>query len=198
MVQCETCNVWQHLLCMGFTSEDQLESDDDYYCEQCRPDMHHDLLQCVFNAPVVSSPSSFISSAGRRAAKRPRHASTNSHQGSVHAPRDSKSPHRSLSPVISKPQKRRNTMNSRDAAYDERVVKALMEATAAEAATVPPHTPVDGNAELDDEGEAELCNRRKRKRTDDDKCVGCSVMFTLVLIPFQRFCQAHEISVGHV
>ena len=44
MVQCETCKVWQHGLCMGYESEDQLH-DDDYYCEQCRPELHSDLLK---------------------------------------------------------------------------------------------------------------------------------------------------------
>ncbi len=46
MVQCETCKVWQHGLCMGYESEDQLQNDD-YYCEQCRPDLHTDLLKYV-------------------------------------------------------------------------------------------------------------------------------------------------------
>jgi len=60
-------------------------------------------------------------------------------------------------------------MNSRDAAYDERMVKALIEATAAEAATAPPQTPVNANDEPDEESEAVLPNNtRKRKRTDDD------------------------------
>jgi hypothetical protein len=44
MVQCETCKVWQHGLCMGYESEDQLH-DDDYYCEKCRPEQHTDLLK---------------------------------------------------------------------------------------------------------------------------------------------------------
>lgn len=44
MVQCETCKVWQHGLCMGYTSEDQVH-DDDYYCELCKPDMHAELLK---------------------------------------------------------------------------------------------------------------------------------------------------------
>lgn len=42
MVQCETCKVWQHGLCMGYESEDQLH-EDDYYCEQCRPELHPDI-----------------------------------------------------------------------------------------------------------------------------------------------------------
>lgn len=44
MVQCETCKVWQHGLCMGYISEDQVH-DDDYYCELCKPQMHEDLLK---------------------------------------------------------------------------------------------------------------------------------------------------------
>lgn len=44
MVQCETCKVWQHGLCMGYLSEDQVH-DDDYYCEECRPDLHTDLVR---------------------------------------------------------------------------------------------------------------------------------------------------------
>jgi hypothetical protein len=44
MVQCETCKVWQHGLCMGYQSEEQVH-DDDYYCEICRPELHTELLK---------------------------------------------------------------------------------------------------------------------------------------------------------
>jgi len=43
MVQCETCNVWQHGLCMGYQHEADLQ--DEYHCEQCKPDRHHELLK---------------------------------------------------------------------------------------------------------------------------------------------------------
>lgn len=46
MVQCETCKVWQHGLCMGYDSEDQVH-DADYYCELCRPELHGELLKCA-------------------------------------------------------------------------------------------------------------------------------------------------------
>ena len=42
MVMCETCKVWQHGICVNL-SEDA--KDQDYYCEQCRPDLHVDLLK---------------------------------------------------------------------------------------------------------------------------------------------------------
>ncbi|KIY73101.1 hypothetical protein CYLTODRAFT_485815 [Cylindrobasidium torrendii FP15055 ss-10] len=97
MVQCETCKVWQHGLCMGYESEDQLH-DDDYYCEMCRPDMHTELLS---RRKVSRSKARQIS--------------------------------RSHSPTLSRqPAKRRNTMNSRDAAFDENL-KEILESTAAEA-----------------------------------------------------------------
>lgn len=162
---------------MGFTSEDQL-GDVDYYCEECRPDMHQELLRRV-SLNYFQVVFSFIPSSSRKLSKRGRHASANSHHGSVRAPSQSRSP-RSHSPVLSRPQKRRNTMNSRDAAYDERMVKALIEATAAEAAPIPPQTPVNANDEPDEESEAVLPNNtRKRKRIDDDRCVGCSAMLDL-------------------
>jgi hypothetical protein len=70
-----------------------------------------------------------------------------------------------------KPSKRRNTMNSRDAAYEESV-KALIAATAAEASVLPPPSPMNGRdtAEIEEDVESVLGNqRRKRKRPDDDR-----------------------------
>lgn len=43
MVMCETCKVWQHGICVNLRPEDA--ADQDYYCEQCRPDLHVDLLK---------------------------------------------------------------------------------------------------------------------------------------------------------
>jgi len=44
MVQCETCGVWQHGLCMGYLTEDQVQ-DTDYHCELCKPEIHVELLK---------------------------------------------------------------------------------------------------------------------------------------------------------
>ncbi len=46
MVQCETCKVWQHGLCMGYDSEEQVH-DADYFGEQGRPELHGELLKYV-------------------------------------------------------------------------------------------------------------------------------------------------------
>ncbi|KAJ7188187.1 hypothetical protein C8R46DRAFT_1242327 [Mycena filopes] len=146
MVQCETCKVWQHGLCMGYEMEAQLH-DDDYYCEPCRPDFHTEYL--------------------KKARRKARHSSTTSHHTAA-APRQSRSHSPSL---LKQPSKRRNTMNSRDAAFDENI-KEILETTAAEAGAIhDPAAPLlngNGHAELDDDGEPIPPNRKKRKRTEDD------------------------------
>ncbi|ORY81440.1 transcription factor S-II, central domain-domain-containing protein [Protomyces lactucae-debilis] len=41
-VQCETCTVWQHAPCVGLNTK---RMPDQYFCEQCRPDLHGKLLK---------------------------------------------------------------------------------------------------------------------------------------------------------
>ncbi|KZP34667.1 hypothetical protein FIBSPDRAFT_1035654 [Athelia psychrophila] len=146
MVQCETCDVWQHGLCVGYENEAQV-ANIDYYCEQCRPDLHQELLRSL--------------------AKRARQSSATSHGNNN--PSSTSRVSRSHSPShLLKPAKRRNTMNSRDAAFDESL-KEIIEATAIEAASYDhpgPPPRAGGNAELADEDGA--AGKRKRKRTEDD------------------------------
>ncbi|KAF8556366.1 hypothetical protein OG21DRAFT_1506641 [Imleria badia] len=144
MVQCETCNVWQHSLCMGFETEAQLAAIADYYCEQCKPERHQDLL--------------------KRLAKKARESSTHSRNTTSRLSRSHSPTH------LLKPPKRRNTMNSRDAAFDESL-KELIEATAAEAAatTDPPKPSVNGCTSGQSEAPDDDSNgRKKRKRGEDD------------------------------
>ncbi|KDR75860.1 hypothetical protein GALMADRAFT_226507 [Galerina marginata CBS 339.88] len=141
MVQCETCKVWQHGLCMGYQSEDQVH-DEDYYCELCRPELHVELLKKLAKKPRQTS-----------ATSRP-DPNVNSRVSRSHSP----------SHLLKQPSKRRNTMNSRDAAFDESL-KEIIEATAAEAAAVQDTTADDvalPQLEIID------IAKKKRKRTDDD------------------------------
>ncbi|KAF9566732.1 hypothetical protein CPC08DRAFT_814611 [Agrocybe pediades] len=140
MVQCETCKVWQHGLCMGYQSEDQVH-DDDYYCEQCRPELHVELI--------------------KKLAKKARQSSATTRPDPVSHARVSRS--HSPSHLLKQPSKRRNTMNSRDAAFDESL-KEIIEATAAEAAAVQ-DGPSDSSLIRTDSNDA---TKKKRKRTDDD------------------------------
>jgi hypothetical protein len=162
MVQCESCNVWQHGLCMGFDSEDQLH-DDDYYCEKCRPEMHEDLFKYV----ACLSPPVRTSSKNRKLAKKTRNSSANSHHNSITTVSRVS---RSHSPSYSiKPSKRRNTMNSRDAAFDESL-KEIMETSAAEAAAAQDARSVVSNANgsTDCKDDVVIHTRKKRKRREDD------------------------------
>ncbi|KAJ3775060.1 hypothetical protein EV361DRAFT_814641 [Lentinula raphanica] len=144
MVQCETCKVWQHGLCMGFESEDQLH-DGDYYCELCRPDMHTDIL--------------------KKLSRRPRHSSANSHHtaGANARLSRSRSPHQTTKP---QPSKRRNTMNS---AFDENL-KQILETTAIEAGADPASIHAnDQPATTEFEEPPETNNRnKKRKRAENE------------------------------
>lgn len=45
MIQCETCKCWQHCSCMGMHTEE--DCPDVYYCEQCRPENHIELLRSL-------------------------------------------------------------------------------------------------------------------------------------------------------
>ncbi|KAF3915592.1 hypothetical protein ABW21_db0207041 [Orbilia brochopaga] len=41
MIQCDICNAWQHSSCMQIPTKNTPE---EYYCEQCRPELHKELL----------------------------------------------------------------------------------------------------------------------------------------------------------
>jgi PHD-finger len=46
MISCEKCTAWQHNLCMGIT-EDPDKLPEKYFCEQCRPQDHKELLAAM-------------------------------------------------------------------------------------------------------------------------------------------------------
>ncbi|KAL5528693.1 CTI6 [Sanghuangporus sanghuang] len=149
MIQCEQCMAWQHGPCMGFAQESEIP-EGNYYCEQCKPEDHVELL--------------------KKLARRQRQSS----EKSVHASHKSRTS-RSHSPThFLKPAKRRNTMNSRDAAYEENL-QELLDATAAEAM---PDTDTPGKEGAEsvaktEEPYEEITDiipggRKKRKRVDDD------------------------------
>lgn len=45
-IACETCDVWQHNICMGVTTDED-QQPDNYFCEQCQPDDHKELLEAM-------------------------------------------------------------------------------------------------------------------------------------------------------
>jgi len=46
MIVCEQCEAWQHNFCMG-VPEDDAQLPDQYYCEQCRPQNHKELVEAM-------------------------------------------------------------------------------------------------------------------------------------------------------
>lgn len=106
-LQCDVCKVWQHGGCVGIMSEDT--SPEEYFCEECRKDLHR-----IYTAPNGQRYSHYLplyQSLSRTTSR----AASFSKDG-TRSPRGSKSgrPSSSLQSA-----KRRSTMNSRDAAYDE-------------------------------------------------------------------------------
>ncbi|KAK2756577.1 hypothetical protein FQN54_005470 [Arachnomyces sp. PD_36] len=103
-IQCDSCKVWQHGGCVGIM--DEATSPDEYFCEECKKHLHRIVtgvngVKSSQYLPVTNSSPPASSRASSR---------DNSKRG-----KDSKS--RQNSNALST--KRRSTMNSRDAAYDE-------------------------------------------------------------------------------
>jgi hypothetical protein len=112
---------------------------------------------------IFSSYSLFLNLFSRKLAKRPRQASAASRQDPANS-RVSRS--HSPGHLHKPPSKRRNTMNSRDAAFDESL-KEIIEATAAEAAAV--HDAFLTSPNETEPVEVVSGGKKKRKRTDDDR-----------------------------
>jgi hypothetical protein len=47
MISCEKCTAWQHNLCMDVTEDDNELSKIKYFCEQCKPENHKELLAAM-------------------------------------------------------------------------------------------------------------------------------------------------------
>ncbi|KAL2757819.1 hypothetical protein ACRALDRAFT_2025529 [Sodiomyces alcalophilus JCM 7366] len=106
-VQCDICKVWQHGACVGIFTEES--SPDEYFCEKCRKDLHKihtaNNGQRYSNYLPLGRPSRTTSRATSKDSARSPKESTNKNGGRASSTTQSS--------------KRRSTMNSRDAAYDE-------------------------------------------------------------------------------
>ncbi|KAJ4147729.1 hypothetical protein LMH87_002236 [Akanthomyces muscarius] len=120
-VQCDICKVWQHGACVGIFSAES--SPDEYFCEQCRQDLHH--ITIANNGQPYSKylplhrqsrPTSRATSVLKEGAKSPKLSSK-----------------ASRAELALQASKRRSTMNSRDAAYDDEQLLRAIEASREEA-----------------------------------------------------------------
>ncbi|OKP09702.1 hypothetical protein PENSUB_4973 [Penicillium subrubescens] len=105
-IQCDSCKVWQHGGCVGIMDEEM--SPDEYFCEECRKDLHR-----IRGEPNGSQRSSTYLPVAPASSPAP-----SSRASSRDTSRRSRDPKSRGSEGASNP-KRRSTMNSRDAAYDE-------------------------------------------------------------------------------
>ncbi|KAJ0162850.1 putative histone deacetylase complex subunit cti6 [Colletotrichum tanaceti] len=124
-VQCDVCKVWQHGACVGIFTEES--SPDEYFCEKCRKDLHK--IHAASNGQRYSNylPLNRPSRASSRAASLVKDG--------TRSPKESSKSGRASS--ATQASKRRSTMNSRDAAYDEdeqlrRAIEASKEETVPE------------------------------------------------------------------
>lgn len=106
-VQCDVCNVWQHGACVGIMSEET--TPDEYFCEDCRKDLHR--IYIASNGQRYSRYLPLLPDR-RLSSTRSRSPRGTDEKGS----RETRSGRQSS---ITQASKRRSTMNSRDAAYDE-------------------------------------------------------------------------------
>ncbi|OAA62436.1 transcriptional regulator [Niveomyces insectorum RCEF 264] len=143
-VQCDICKVWQHGACVGLVNDSTLP--EEYYCEECKKDFHR-----IFpgtNGPRWSiyraldhhrsRTSSFVKDRDRspktkQSSREQSKEQNKDKDASNDALRDtSKEPRPARPASISQTSKRRSTMNSRDAAYDEEQLRIAIEASKGE------------------------------------------------------------------
>ncbi|KAK7734728.1 Histone deacetylase complex subunit [Cytospora paraplurivora] len=106
-VQCDVCNVWQHGACVGIMSEET--TPDEYFCEDCRKDLHR-----IYIASNGQRYSRYLPLLPPR-----RDSSTRSESPRGKDGKDGRETRSGRQSSITQTSKRRSTMNSRDAAYDE-------------------------------------------------------------------------------
>ncbi|KAJ0123051.1 PHD-finger domain-containing protein [Diaporthe amygdali] len=105
-VQCDVCNVWQHGACVGIMSEDT--TPDEYYCEECRKDLHK--VHIASNGQRYSHYFPILPNLRKSTTRSRSPKEKDSKERETRSGRQSS---------ITQASKRRSTMNSRDAAYDE-------------------------------------------------------------------------------
>ncbi|KAJ4341208.1 Histone deacetylase complex subunit [Didymella glomerata] len=141
-IQCDICKVWQHGGCVGIM--DEAASPDEYFCEECRKDLHK-----VTTSPKGQKYSRYLPVYDQQYGKKARKSSVSKETlspSSRHNDRNARASVDSLG-------KRRSTMNSR-AAYDEdEVLRKVLEESKHE-----------GGAPASENG-----NRKKRSRDDSEE-----------------------------
>ncbi|KAM0355849.1 hypothetical protein ACHAPU_000236 [Fusarium lateritium] len=143
-VQCDVCKVWQHGACVGIFSAES--SPDEYFCEQCRKDLHK-----IYTASNGQKWSKYVPH--NRPSRATSRATSIAKDGN-RSPKTGTSKN-SRPTSASQTSKRRSTMNSRDRAYEDEQLLRAIEASKED-------VPQDGEI---------LTRRAKRGRSDSEESV---------------------------
>jgi len=128
-VQCDVCKVWQHGGCVGIMTEES--SPDEYFCEKCRDDLHK--LWTASNGSVYSH----YLPMKRNGRATSRAASLN--KDMARSPTKEKETRNGRGSSANHASKRRSTLNSREAGYDEaEALRRAIEASKEETHSDPP------------------------------------------------------------
>lgn len=113
-IQCDICKVWQHGGCVGIM--DEATSPEEYFCEQCRKDLHK-----ITTTAIGRKYSHYLP---MRESKSPQSSSAPAAKEFSKKSRDGR---KSLANADNTSKGRRSTMNSRDAAYEEEQLRRAIE-----------------------------------------------------------------------
>ncbi|KAF2743321.1 hypothetical protein M011DRAFT_410818 [Sporormia fimetaria CBS 119925] len=161
-IQCDTCHVWQHGQCVGIM--DEASSPDEYFCEECRKDLHKLMIDSRGQKYSRYLPVYELLH-GRNTRK-----SSLTKEAEVKAARDKDRNQRARADSFGK---RRSTMNSR-AAYDEdEVLRKVLEESKHEGGTLPSENGSRKKRSRDDseESKPEVKRQRTSSRSPSDSPV---------------------------
>lgn len=113
-IQCDICKVWQHGGCVGIM--DEATSPEEYFCEQCRKDLH--------KITTTANGRKYSHYLPMRESKSPQSSPVPAAKEKSKKSRDGK---KSQANADNTSKGRRSTMNSRDAAYEEEQLRRAIE-----------------------------------------------------------------------
>ncbi|KAL8716332.1 MAG: hypothetical protein Q9220_000237 [cf. Caloplaca sp. 1 TL-2023] len=153
-IQCDICKVWQHGGCVGIMDEDM--SPEEYFCEQCRKDLHTITISATGQKRSIYRPVQEPSSPQASPSPGPLDEHSN-------PPKEGRSSRLSAESLAGK---RRSTMNSRDAAYDEaEQLRRAIEESKKEGAATTNTISRKGKRSREDSDQPKESNKRQRTKS---------------------------------
>lgn len=160
-IQCDKCHVWQHGGCVGLL--DESTSPEEYYCEQCHPNLHKITMTATGYAPLFCD--MVLTDARRNSRNYSRYIPFENANSPLSSPasalksnskrsKDSKAAQLNAESLA---KGRRSTMNSRDAAYEEEQLRRAIEESKREGGTGSTITGTRNAKRSRDESEEYVC-----------------------------------------